>query len=719
MTEHALTLARRGWAVFPCKPRDKAPATPHGCKDASFDLAEVEKMFAPRADFNVAVACGSASGLWILDVDSAEALVELQKLGSLPETISASTARGKHFYFRCNGGEPVKNRTKIAGLDLDARGEGGYCIAPPSVHKSGSLYKWEFPPDSTPLATAPEWLTDLVLDRKGLTSDTSLTSGLSFVVGGDLDLANDPGASKGSRHSQATRLIGSAFGRGLDLVEVARQATAWAGRCSPAMDESEVLRLVQDIGKREGTKIEAVQREIEAEPLPEERVWPVLHEDAFYGLAGELVRKIEPESEADPAGLLVQTLVSFGNVVGRAAFFNVEGTSHHANLFGVLVGATARGRKGTSEGRVRQVLRFADEEWQSERILSGLVSGEGLVWNVRDPIYENKPTREKKQIVGYEETLVDPGVDDKRLLVVESEFASVLRVCRRETNTLSPILRSAWDSGHLRTLAKNSPAKATGAHISLIGHITEQELSRSLSEVDSFNGFANRFLWCCVRRSKLLPDGGQDLDLSRFAERFKHAADYASLVERMRRDGGASKLWGQIYARLSQSGSAGLLAAVISRAEAQVLRLSMIYALLDQSMTIQSEHLRAADAVWQYCEDSARRVFGGSTGDALADKVLDLIRQHPDGISRWDLHKAAGKDRKSVALIGVLVRLRDSGLVRAEAISTGGRSAETWFSADQAGGKGRKGRKGPSDGCLISDTSLFSEGKPEIEEVTI
>ena len=116
----------------------------------------------------------------------------------------------------------------------------------------------------------------------------------------------------------------------------------------------------------------------------------------------------------------------------------------------------------------------------------GLSSAEGLINEVRD---QELPT-------------------DRRLMAVSDEFASVLRVMAREGNTLSPSLRSAWDSGNLRTLVKTDPLKATGAHISLVGHITRTELLKYLNDTESHNGFANRLLWTSVKRSKCLPEGG-------------------------------------------------------------------------------------------------------------------------------------------------------------------------------------------------------------------
>jgi Protein of unknown function (DUF3987) len=104
--------------------------------------------------------------------------------------------------------------------------------------------------------------------------------------------------------------------------------------------------------------------------------------------------------------------------------------------------------------------------------------------------------------------MVDPGVPDKRLLVVEPELASVLEQTRPEGNTLSATLRQAWDGGKLDTLVKNCRATATEVHVSVIGHITPEELRRKLTATEQANGFANRFLWIYARRSKELAWGG-------------------------------------------------------------------------------------------------------------------------------------------------------------------------------------------------------------------
>ena len=198
-------------------------------------------------------------------------------------------------------------------------------------------------------------------------------------------------------------------------------------------------------------------------PKTEPTPWPKpLTAAAYNGIVGRIVNAIAPHTEADPAALLLQLLTAYGNVVGRSAHWQVEADKHHTNLFTVIVGQTAKGRKGTSLGYVRTCSQSVDGDWAGNRIMSGLASGEGLIWQVRDPIQETQLIKEKGRVTGSELVEVDCGVQDKRLLVVEPEYARVLTVCERETNTLSAIIRQAWDTGDLRVLTKKQTARCHG-----------------------------------------------------------------------------------------------------------------------------------------------------------------------------------------------------------------------------------------------------------------
>src|SRR5215211_5745343 len=229
--------------------------------------------------------------------------------------------------------------------------------------------------------------------------------------------------------------------------------------------------------------------------VPEPAPWPVLADEARYGLLGDILEAVDPHTEAHPVAVLANVLAAFGNAIGRGAFVRVGADLHYLKLFAGLVGETSKGRKGTSWGPVRDLMLAVDSEWTQERVLGGLSSGEGLIFAVRD------------RMVGEDndgsEVVRDEGVRDKRLFVLEPELASVLKVMTREGNTLSPIIRQAWDDGRLQVMTRNNPLKATDAHVSIVAHITRAELVRHLTETEA----ANRFLWLMVRRSKQLPFG--------------------------------------------------------------------------------------------------------------------------------------------------------------------------------------------------------------------
>lgn len=424
-----------------------------------------------------------------------------------------------------------------------------------------------------------------------------------------------------------------------------------------------------------------------AAPVAEVRLqtptWPEpLSNHAFHGLVGDIVRVIEPHSEADPVAVLIQFLAGIGNVVGAGPHFMAEADKHAMKLFVVIVGVTSKGRKGSSWGHVRALLKAVDNGWASDQVQAGLASGQGLIWAVRDPIIrreqvrddDGNPTGRTKDIVE------DPGIDDKRLLALETEFSSTLKVMRQETNTLSPLIRQAWDTGDLGSLTKNSRAKATGTHISIIAHITRDELIRSLASNEIGNGFSNRFLWICSRRSKLLPEGGRlhEVDLQPLIARIREAVEFARTVGELHRDEEARQMWISVYPKLSQ-GFPGFLGSVLSRAEAQVMRVACIYALLDRSEVIRGPHLLAALAVWEYVEASAKFIFGDSLGNPIADSVIGFLRGRSDGLTRTEISKMLGNNRSSQEIERALDLLSECGLARYYRTQTGGRPADRWY----------------------------------------
>jgi hypothetical protein len=402
---------------------------------------------------------------------------------------------------------------------------------------------------------------------------------------------------------------------------------------------------------------------------------------AFRGVFGELVEVLEPHTEADRSALLVHGLVAFGSVIGRGAHFVADATPHHTNLFAVVVAASSKGRKGTAWSHIKRIFQALDPTW---RIVSGLASGEGLIWHVRDPHYVEREIKQQGRGPGQRERVLDDaGVDDKRLFIAEPEFARVLRVCERDGATLSPVLREAWDSGNLASLTRNCPARATGAHVSLVGHITAEELRRYLTATEAGNGFGNRFLWVCARRSKYLPDGGRpnEAALLGLMNDFRLAVERARGGGELRRDRECQFLWHDVYPDLSD-GRHGLLGSMTGRAEAQVMRLACLYALADASPNIEADHLKAALALWRYCFESARFIFGEALGNKTADDLLAALKSAgSSGLTRTEMNRDIFGQNRSTSEIGrALTLLNELGLARGELDRSGaGRPVERWF----------------------------------------
>jgi len=435
--------------------------------------------------------------------------------------------------------------------------------------------------------------------------------------------------------------------------------------------------------------LRVVSEDGELLPQPARDGAPAMPRAAFHGVAGRLVEIIKPHSEADPNAILLQFLAAAGNSFGRGPHVRIEGDTHSCNLFVTIVGDTSSGRKGTSWGRVRQVFKLADNDWVTNNVAGGLASGEGLIWAVRDPIFKmvaEKDEDTKKPTGNMVEELVDGGVEDKRLLVQEAEMSRVLRAMKKEGNILSAVIRELWDTGDCRSMSKNNPGKTTGAMVSVVAHSSADELRRELTDTDAANGFGNRFLWVLSFRSKLLPRGGNltDRDLEDVAGEIRQAQRFAASLqdEPLDFDQDAWRLWESGYERLT-IGQPGLAGSILARGAPQVRRLSLIYALLDLSGVIRVEHLRAALAVWSYCEQSVWRVFGDASGDPDADKALKFIseagKQGRDGAEMWKLwanHKDPGP---------ILDRLERGGGIWLQKETTSGRTKERWISVAHRG----------------------------------
>ena len=288
---------------------------------------------------------------------------------------------------------------------------------------------------------------------------------------------------------------------------------------------------------------------------------PTTTDEMFPGLLGELTTAATTRSEAHPAAVASHFLVMFGNAVGRGPYFYVAETRHGVQEFCLIVGPTATGRKGDARHAAESIITEADPIWAEACIQSGLSSGEGVIFHVRDAL------RGIDRKTG-EEMVIDAGVADKRLCVVETEFSQALKMFRREGNVLSDVLRDAWDGKRvLGTLIKNNPIRATEAHVSVIGHTTREDLRAYLADLEIANGLANRFLIVAVKRPQLVPSPPRIPVAVRteLAERTAAALRQARSVGFLARTEAAEGVWCEVYPELSKE-RPGLQGALLARA---------------------------------------------------------------------------------------------------------------------------------------------------------
>ncbi len=410
--------------------------------------------------------------------------------------------------------------------------------------------------------------------------------------------------------------------------------------------------------------------QVEMEDLPI-KSWPKFSWDACPGLLGDFVRLATRDSEADPVAVCITALVRFAAEVyafgthqkqqGRGPHVFVGETVHPPRLFAVICGNSSKARKGTSRYPVATLFSrdYCDaSDARSWRVAmpakeSGgpLSTGEGLAFHVRE---ESEEERNKQQKNNSHICLRDK--DDKRLIIQDEEFASALSCIKREGNTLSMGIRCFWDSGDYAPLTKNNPITVKGAHINIITHITMQELALCMDEVQAVNGFGNRFLWICARRSKLvaLPPRMPEAEIAFIQRELWRLIGRAQGRGQMHMSAHALDLWKSVYPELSKEHN-GFAGSIINRAEAQTLRLSLVYALLDGQGQIDERHLQSALALWRYAQASALYIFKDKGADPLEGKILAALQG--GALTSTQLHNALQRNVSNERLLPVLQQL--------------------------------------------------------------
>ncbi|XPV75974.1 MAG: bifunctional DNA primase/polymerase [Desulfovibrio sp.] len=626
LPQAAMFYAQQNIPVFPCM--GKRPYVAGGFKSATTDVDQVTRWWRQFPNANI----GSPTGLksFVLDIDPPDGDSSLSFLlvhySSFKDTLVQKTGSGgRHLFFAMPSGVDIRNSASKIGKGLDIRGTGGYIILPPSVHPSGNRYEWlnELPP-----VDPPNWLIELITDSgKSGTAASSPNSHVKTLLD----------AQEGTRNDSLNRVafqVGKEIALGnadSDSVQEVAKAASKVGL--PAHEIQKTLQSGLKAGKKEGERKNGYSGLATSS-------WPVPDKAAFYGFAGEFAQFAVEKSEADPIAVLATLLSRFGVEIGDSPHMFV-GEKQFGRMNVVLVGQSSKARKGTSTIPIRELFSFGHKEWTPAQTSQGpLSSGEGLIHAIRDP--ELKYQVDKSSGAG-ENITIDPGVQDKRLFILDQEFAGALACTKREGNTLSTIVRTLFDGGTIEPLTKTSRLRATNPHVAITTHITLQELHARLDRVEIFNGFANRFLWFCVRRTKLIPfpeplDGQQ---VRTFQDKLLSLLESAKHRGQMDFCSEAKDEWRAVYPVLAKE-RADLLGSVLNRSEAYVRRIALIYALLDGSDKVLLSHLRAALALWDFCEQSAQFIFAGLESDSTCQKILEALGESGGCLDTSGLYRFFG-----------------------------------------------------------------------------
>jgi hypothetical protein len=647
---------------------------------------------------NVALPCGH--GLLVGDADTYKpgaddawrALVEDCKLDT--DTVRAVSGRGgAHVLY------VYPPELHVPSVSLEVRGypgveikaEGGGIVVEPSTHpETGNRYAWEWGgwgPGERLIVTASDELFALLgaAERRPSTQarwrvidDDALdeleprnveTARLlrDYFGGHDLVLLSGdtigiyrPG--KDSRSESASITVGY-IGPGVGKV----WTDSWPPFTQGQVVDPTVLRRIAGIAP----KIRVPTIELPSgyrlwKPGDDTRPIPHLAETARYGLVGEYLALLDGETEAGLAAVGAIVLAQLGTLIGRRAVVRIGPYRHHCNLYVVVIGESSIGAKGSADDAGERFTRLVDPDFFVRHAIGGFGSGEALVDAIRDPQDDE-----------------DAG-SEKRRLINENEFSAVLRVARRESSILSEIIRQGFDYKPIRHRTKSAGSiTSTGHHLAVVGSITPIELFACSNELDLENGWLNRFLFVHAEMQAILPFGGEvdDDAVTKIANRARSAL--AALGDRsveyaIKASTPTGALWEPWYRKVRTGTGEGRVASLTKRQHVQAARLALIFSVLDQADEIRTEHLQAAIAWTSYSVAGVERYFGHSRGGQLG-KLLDAIRDSPDGLSISSQHDVFGRNLKAGQLDKLRAELETAQLIVTITMPSGGRPKDVSF----------------------------------------
>ena len=395
--------------------------------------------------------------------------------------------------------------------------------------------------------------------------------------------------------------------------------------------------------------------------------------EAFTGPLGELTRAIAPHVPWDPVAFHTQALVALGNYLGYVPHVADGASCRRANMFLAVIGGTASG-KGSSWAFVDWLLSRLDLPWRTDRIITAVGSGEGLLSKITDPVFTLNPRGE--EVVAIE------GSPDKRVLYVEEELGALFNKMVTQ-ESVEKMITKAWDSGALETATKKESMRCARPHVSIIGHITPDELFDRLDKRLLDNGFSNRWLYMLIKRTAVVPRPRAPQELPQVvaaAERVVAAVRDAAenFTGEVALTAEAAALFDETYEVLSSQRLTGAVGKQSARWAPQMFKLALVFAALSGEGRISVDDLAAARAMWAYAHRSASAFLSGMTGNEYADRLLAMWRETDFAdLTLTDIDDMFSKHMSAHKRAKMLERLARDGLITRASVSSsrGGRPA--------------------------------------------
>lgn len=385
--------------------------------------------------------------------------------------------------------------------------------------------------------------------------------------------------------------------------------------------------------------------------------------ETFAGPLGLLTTAIAPHVPWDPIAFHAQALATLGNYLGYQPFIAEGAILRRPNLFLALIGGTGSG-KGSSLRWVNWMMNIIDDAYVANRTITAVGSGQGLLAKITDPVYTaDKNGKQVPTILGS---------DDKRVLYLEEELEALFnKMSTREE--VEKMITKAWDSGIMETTTKHESMRCTTPHVSIIGHITGDELYERLDRRLVDNGYSNRWLYVLIKSTQTMALEAQPHEVGGIAEL---ARRIGKNVHQVMADPGAAEFilspdadeaFRETASYMYERSTTGAMAKQTVRWRSQMFKMAVIHAALDGTATIAAEHFLAARAMWAYSARSTHSFLGGLTGNGNVDKFLAFWSTLDyDDLTLSDVSDMFSKNLPAVKRDVMLNQLMRDGILRVD-----------------------------------------------------